>query len=86
MEQQASVHTNTINIRLFGQFAEMAGSQSIDVDWVADTDSLRRVLEARFPTLQQLPYLVAVDKDIASDNMVLHPHAVVALLPPYSGG
>ena len=86
MEQQTSVHTKTINVRLFGQFAEMAGNSTIEVALVADTDALRRVLEARFPTLQNIPYLVAVDQDIASDNMILHPHAVIALLPPYSGG
>ncbi|AXY73311.1 MoaD/ThiS family protein [Paraflavitalea soli] len=75
-----------LTIRLFGQFAEMAGSHSLQVDQVADTDALRRRLETMFPVLQSIPYLVAVDKDIATGNTILQPTSVIALLPPYSGG
>jgi molybdopterin converting factor small subunit len=75
-----------LTIRLFGQFAEMAGSQTLEVDQVADTDALRRKLETMFPSLQSIPYLVAVDKDVATGNTVLQPSSVIALLPPYSGG
>ncbi|WP_315822845.1 MoaD/ThiS family protein [Paraflavitalea speifideaquila] len=75
-----------LTIRLFGQFAEMAGSQTWQVEAVADTDALRRKLETLFPALQSIPYLVAVDKDIATGNTVLQSSSVIALLPPYSGG
>lgn len=75
-----------LTIRLFGQFAEMAGGHSIEVDQVADTDELRRKLENKFPALQSIPYLVAVDKDIATGNTIVQPHSDIALLPPYSGG
>lgn len=75
-----------LTIRLFGQFAEMAGSSSLEVDQVVDTDGLRRKLETMFPVLQSIPYLVAVDKDIATGNTILQPTSVIALLPPYSGG
>jgi molybdopterin converting factor small subunit len=75
-----------LTIRLFGQFTEMAGSQTLQVEAVADTDALRRKLESLFPALQSIPYLVAVDKDIATGNTVLQPTSVIALLPPYSGG
>jgi molybdopterin synthase sulfur carrier subunit len=75
-----------LNIRLFGQFAEMAGSNTLQVEDVADTDGLRRKLETLFPELQSIPYLVAVDKDITNNNTVLQSSSVIALLPPYSGG
>jgi sulfur-carrier protein len=75
-----------LTIRLFGQFVEMAGSQTLEIDQVADTDALRRKLETMFPSLQSIPYLVAVDKDVATGNTVLQPSSVIALLPPYSGG
>lgn len=75
-----------LTIRLFGQFAEMAGSQTLQVEQVADTDALRLKLESMFPVLQSIPYLVAVDKDVATGNTVLQPGSVIALLPPYSGG
>ena len=75
-----------LTIQLFGQFKEMAGSATLQVDAVADTDALRRTLETMFPQLQSIPYLVAVDKDVATGNTVLQPSSVIALLPPYSGG
>ncbi|WP_276482927.1 MoaD/ThiS family protein [Paraflavitalea pollutisoli] len=74
------------SIRLFGQIAEMAGATTLEVDAVADVQSLRATVEARIPGLQQLPYLVAVDKDIVTGNAVLESSALIALLPPYSGG
>lgn len=75
-----------LTIQLFGQFKEMAGSSTLQVDTVADTDALRRMLETMFPALQSIPYLVAVDKDVATGNTVLQSSSVIALLPPYSGG
>jgi molybdopterin synthase sulfur carrier subunit len=75
-----------LTIRLFGQFVEMAGSQTLEIDQVADTDALRRKLETMFPSLQSIPYLVAVDKDVATGNTALQSSSVIALLPPYSGG
>lgn len=75
-----------LTIQLFGQFKEMAGSSTLQVEGAADTDALRRKLETMFPELQRIPYLIAVDKDVATGNTVLQPAAVIALLPPYSGG
>lgn len=74
------------SIRLFGQIAEMAGTTTLAVEAVADVQALRAMLEARIPQLQQLPYLVAVNKDIVTGNRILSPDAIIALLPPYSGG
>lgn len=76
----------SLTIQLFGQFVEMAGSNTLQVEGVQDTDGLRRKLEGMFHELQSIPYLVAVDKDIVTDNTPVAPTAVIALLPPYSGG
>lgn len=76
----------SLTIQLFGQFVEMAGSNILQVEGVQDTDGLRRKLEGMFHELQSIPYLVAVDKDIVTGNTPIEPTAVIALLPPYSGG
>lgn len=73
-------------IRLFGQIAEMAGATTLVVEAVADVQALRTTVEQLIPGLQQLPYLVAVDKDIVNGNKILPLTADIALLPPYSGG
>jgi len=75
-----------LTIQLFGQFIEMAGSNTLQVEGVQDTDGLRRKLESMFHDLQSIPYLVAVDKDITTGNTSLQETSVIALLPPYSGG
>jgi molybdopterin synthase sulfur carrier subunit len=76
----------SLTIQLFGQFIEMAGKNTLEVEGVPDTDALRRKLESMFHTLQGIPYLVAVDKDIVTGNTPLSPTEVIALMPPYSGG
>jgi molybdopterin synthase sulfur carrier subunit len=76
----------SLTIQLFGQFIEMAGTNTLQVEGVHDTDTLRRKLESMYHTLQGIPYLVAVDKDIVTGNTPLAPTAVIALMPPYSGG
>ena len=75
-----------LTIQLFGQFIEMAGSNTLQVEGVRDTDGLRRKLEGMFHELQSIPYLVAVDKDIVTGNTPLASTTVIALLPPYAGG
>jgi molybdopterin synthase sulfur carrier subunit len=76
----------SLTIRLFGQFIEMAGSNTLALEGVADTNALRLKLENLYPELQSIPYLVAVDKDITTGNTPLQAGADIALLPPYSGG
>ena len=75
-----------LTIRLFGQFIEMAGSSTLQVEGVQDTNGLRLKLESLYPALQSIPYLVAVDKDVTTNNTPLGADADIALLPPYSGG
>jgi len=74
----------TISIMAFGQIAEITGNH-LSVA-AADTDSLKKILEAMFPTLQSLRYQIAVDKEIISSNTGISEGVQIALLPPFSGG
>jgi molybdopterin synthase sulfur carrier subunit len=75
-----------INILAFGQIADIAGKASWWEKDVMDTEALRQLLQQRFPQLDQLNYVIAIDKTITNEKTELHDHAIVALLPPYSGG
>lgn len=75
-----------MEILLFGQLADLAGGAKAVVDNVADTDALRSLLEQRFPALQQVKYMLAVNKTIVQNNKQLHGNETVALMPPFSGG
>ena len=75
----------SIKIILFGKLTDIAGV-SVSVDNVADTDSLMDSLTKRYPELATTKYMIAVDKEMITENTVLNKKSMVALLPPFSGG
>ena len=75
----------SVKIILFGKLAEIAGS-SVSIDNVTDTDSLINVLHKNYPALTNIKYVIAVDKQVITENTVLNKKSMVALLPPFSGG
>jgi len=74
-----------VKIQLFGQLKQIAGSPEIFTD-ATDTDGLMKEVAARFPILQNLTYLIAVDRTIVQANTSIRAGQELALLPPYSGG
>lgn len=74
-----------LSILAFGQIAEITGS-TFSFDHVADTNALKFALTKTFPALQHVRYTIAVDRNTITTNMPLAENAVVALLPPFSGG
>jgi len=75
-----------ITVLAFGQAADMTGGAEFRVGDVPDTDALHVLLRDRFPGLQSLTYVLAVDQKTIGGNTPLQPSSVVALLPPFSGG
>ena len=75
----------SVKIILFGKLADIAGG-SVSVDNVADTDSLIDSLNKRYPELATTKYVIAVDKQVISENTAFTKNSTVALLPPFSGG
>ena len=75
----------SIQIRMFGRLADITGSD-LQVNDIADTDSLVNRLHKDFPELAGTKYLVAVNKQVIKENTALTNNSVVALLPPFSGG
>jgi sulfur-carrier protein len=75
-----------VNVMLFGRLADVTGSRQVAVQNVQDTNQLLQQLKNKYPALGDLPYLVAVDEQVISDNTMLADGSAVALLPPYSGG
>ncbi len=75
-----------IRVLLFGQLAEVSGVSELQMEGYADTMSLISALQERFPILQQLKYMVAVNQQMISENTKLSEHTTVALMPPFSGG
>jgi molybdopterin synthase sulfur carrier subunit len=75
-----------VEVKFFGQLADLSGSDTIKVQDVVDTESLRRKLILDYPQLDKYSFQMAVNKKIAKGNQMLSDGCVVALLPPFAGG
>jgi len=75
-----------ITIFLFGQLKDIVCNSRLDLDDIADTDSLTKELKQRFPLLENMKFALSVDRKIISENTSLNPNCEIALLPPFSGG
>jgi molybdopterin converting factor small subunit len=74
-----------VKILLYGQVKQITGLGELTTD-AADTDGLKKEITARFPVMEKLNYLIAVDRNIVSVNTPISAGQELALLPPYSGG
>lgn len=74
-----------INIIIFGRLTEIAGN-SLALENVRDTDALVKALHNLYPTLSDVKYMMAVNKEMVNENTALAENSTVALLPPFSGG
>jgi sulfur-carrier protein len=74
-----------VKIQLFGQLKQITGASEIFSD-ASDTDGLMKEVAARFPLLENLTCLIAVDRNIVQTNTAIRADQELALLPPYSGG
>lgn len=77
-----------MTIKFFASIAAITGCESIALeDATSDTYVLRERLEARWPTLKNATYALAVNRVIvSSEPFALSEGDEVALLPPFSGG
>ncbi len=75
-----------IQIKIFGQLAEIIGSDRLEWEEIKDTGTLKKKLISNFPLLADYPFVVAVDKKITDKNKTLREGDEVALLPPFAGG
>jgi len=75
-----------VEIILFGQLTDIAGSNTIAVDDVQNSDELVTAINKLYPAMAGIKYIVAVDKKTIQTNTILNEKTMVALLPPFSGG
>ena len=75
-----------IQLRFFGQLAEIAGVSHLEVMDIYDTHSLIKKMGEDYPKLNTCKFLVSVEKKIIKENIELESGNEVAFLPPFSGG
>ena len=70
---------------MFGRLADITGGP-ISVNDITDTEGMISALHKKYPALAEIKYLIAVNKQIVTENTNLDSDSIVALLPPFSGG
>ena len=75
-----------VNILIFGQIADITGTNNLTLENVNNTEELLKRLKNNFPALLDSKFAVAVDKKIITENTALGNNSTIALLPPFSGG
>ncbi|MDO9373983.1 MAG: MoaD/ThiS family protein [Ferruginibacter sp.] len=75
-----------INLLIFGQLTDDIGSSKLELEEIADTDTLHHILLHRYPSLKDRKFTIAVDAKLITTNTSLTDHSTVALMPPFSGG
>lgn len=75
-----------VEITLFGQLADIVGTNKFHLQDIPDTDTLQQILHEKYPALSNLSYSIAVNKKTIHKNTILDEDANVAFLPPFSGG
>jgi sulfur-carrier protein len=75
-----------ITILAFGPVSDIIGKHGITINDVDNTNELVIKLEITYPALKSVNYTLAVNKKIINQSEALEDNAVVALLPPFSGG
>ncbi|MCD0489732.1 MoaD/ThiS family protein [Pedobacter sp. MC2016-14] len=75
-----------VKILFFGQLAAQVAQEQLYLKDMKDTDEVLKQLAESYPFFKKAAYSVAVDQKIIKENTRLNPGAVVALLPPFSGG
>lgn len=74
------------HVKFYGLLQERIGSEVYLKRPLKTVAELRELLESTYPLLKKIPYLVAVNKIIATVENPLNPGAEIAILPPFSGG
>ena len=75
-----------ITIKTFGKLTELTGNHEIKIMPVRDTDSLKATLYQQFPELADMQFFIAINNKMVQDNTEFDEDAIIALLPPFSGG
>ena len=74
-----------VTVRLFAMLRERAGAGEIELD-LPDGASVSDALERLGDLAQDLPLVMAVNREYAAADQVLGPDDELALIPPVSGG
>ena len=75
-----------IKVLLFGELAELAGSEKLLLNNIDSTSEAIELLRSTYPALASKKYAIALNKQLIKDTQPMINGDELALLPPFSGG
>lgn len=74
-------------VKAFGQVKELVGHAEFRVEEeMQNVESLRKYLIEKYPTVPWSSVAIAVNRNYAADQDLIHTGDEIALIPPVSGG
>ncbi|MGP8216875.1 MAG: MoaD/ThiS family protein [Bacteroidia bacterium] len=75
-----------VQVKFFGPLVNIAGTNHLQINDVADTASLKKKILLQFPGMERYASIMAVNKQAVNGNYLLNDGDTVVMLPPFSGG
>lgn len=75
-----------VQVLFFGQLTDITGTDQLVLAQVATTTQLEQELLLRYPALASVPFTLALDHQLVTQEQLLTQESVVACMPPFSGG
>ena len=75
-----------IKVLAFGKITDIIRVSELKLQNIHSSDELINLLQTQYPKLKETKFVIAVDKKIISETVLLEDKSTVALLPPFSGG
>jgi molybdopterin synthase sulfur carrier subunit len=77
-----------VSVKYFGALAEAINKESEQLEIGKDSclNDFSELVESLYPQLQEHVFKIAVNQNIADDNIKINENDEVALLPPFAGG
>lgn len=73
-------------LKLFGLFAEQAGTNSLLCSCLPKRDALLEAVFTQYPSWRSMPWALAVNHQLVFENQDLNSTDELAFMPPFSGG
>lgn len=76
---------NVVKVLYFGAAQELTGKSSEELI-AGDTASLRRVIIEKYPSMRNLSFRIALNRNLLREESLLRENDEIAILPPFQGG
>lgn len=75
-----------VEILFFGQLVDRTQCNKLVVENPGSISALRAMVEEQFPALAQATFTIALNNKMVASDEQIPENAIIAFLPPFSGG